>query len=60
MVQTKATGKFATAATPTVHQARRKAGKTGMTEVRKPLSSVSRENSRIDLKSAVRSHCYTY
>ena len=51
MVQTKATVKFATAATPTVHQARTKAGKTGMTEVRRPLRRVSREKRRMDLRT---------
>ena len=49
IVQTNATVKFATAATPTVHQARTKAGKTGMKEVASPLARVSRENNRIDL-----------
>ena len=51
MVQTKATVKFATAATPTVHQARTKAGKTGMMEVRRPLRRVSREKRMMDLRT---------
>ena len=55
MVQTKATVKLATAATPTVHQARTKAGKTGMMEVRRPLRRVRREKRMMDLRT---SHYY--
>ena len=42
--------KLATAATPTVHQARTKAGKTGMKEVTSPLTRVRREKRRMDLR----------
>ena len=41
IVQTKATVKFATAATPTSHQLSTKEGKFGMKEVTKPVTAAS-------------------
>ena len=49
MVQTNATVKFATAATPTNHHMMIKEGKTGMNDVARPLAIIRKENRRMDL-----------
>ena len=48
IVQTKATVKFATAATPTSHHITTKEGNTGMKDVAKPLANMRNEKRRME------------